>query len=373
MGKHIFRVSLMAFTLVMVSLSCFARNFEFKQMGNKSSGSKSDWWGSNSNRGLFQLKVGSAAEADSKAEIEVRAATVLKNTNTKLTGVNDIAIFKFRPVNVGKALYFGISTGVANYDRGSSHKCWQVAGCIIEIWQEDKVVRHWTNIPGNGGKTSLTGKVRQMRIDEDGYDRTGVDYALFSNATMICPIDQKGSKINLEKLLKEIEEQNRKEEANAKVAPEPKKIVNADDFSISNFCGFVFGASKPDLEERLVKMQRPFRHFDIARPQYGANTERLLSVVLESRKTFQSEEEHESETAGIALLFEKKYGIKFKESGGVFRFDNRHMHIRIRPRIIEVTNLDELAKETARAKERREANKKKPVKPKVSDEGADVL
>ena len=371
---------------VFATVSSFARTFDFKPMGTKgSSAGNGVWWGTTekSKSAWFQVKIGGATKIDDMSELEIRAGTVFKNVKDKRTGVNDIAKFTFEPINVGKALFFMISTGTAfsrsenywvdgRYDRG-----WQVAGCIIEIWQKGKVVKHWSNVPGNGGKAKLTDGVKLLHIDAKGEEHTN-EYSVFDNATEIYSVNKDGERVDIDEVLEGFRakpEEKGKAKAsgeNDSAEAEDKEPVDSDEFKLKSFCGFVFGAQKPDAEQKVVKMQRPFRHYTIARPRYGENSGCLVSVRLESQMRFEDQDARNEAVAGVASVFEKKYGISLQDNGSGYNFYNNHVSIWIHPTIIEVGNRDVEKKERVLSQALREASKSQ-LKKTASDEGADVL
>ena len=215
----------MALVLVMAS-STSARTFDFKALGTKGSSTGGAYWYSNVEKrksAFFQVKVGSAGKLDDKSKMEIRAATIFKNAQDKKTGVNDVATFSFEPVNGMKPFFFVVATGSARSrtDRywvdGNRSSGWQVAGVIIEIWQSGKMVKHWTNVPGNGGKSRLIESVEQLLIHANGYS-TG-EYN-FDNATEIFSVNQKGEKVDIDELLKECAEPEDDKKANESAAIE---------------------------------------------------------------------------------------------------------------------------------------------------------
>ena len=202
-----------------LGLMAEARTIEIKQL--KSTGSKTNaeyWWQGTekSKSSWFQIKIGGASQIDDTSEMEIRAATVFKSAKDKKTGINDVATFKFDPINKGKAIFFMVSTGAAfSRERDSSYwyadfkTGWQLAGCIIEIWQKGKVVRHWSNMSGKDGKTKLTDDIRKLRINRDGHPSAGERYYSprdFDNATEIYSVDQKGERVDIDEVLKPFRE-----------------------------------------------------------------------------------------------------------------------------------------------------------------------
>ena len=200
---------------VMLGFMAQARSFEFKQF--KSTGSKANseyyWRGTEKSKSAwYQVKIGGASKIDDMSEMEIRAATVLKNVQDRKTGINDVAKFRFDPINRGKAIYFMVSSGASfMLDRdndywyggndGRANRGWQLAGCIIEIWQKGKVVKHWSGA-GTAGKTRLADGIPLLRINRDGQpsdtERFGRD---FDNATKIFTVDQKGERVDIDDVL----------------------------------------------------------------------------------------------------------------------------------------------------------------------------
>ena len=232
---------------VLLGLSAQARTFEFKQF--KSTGSKANseyyWMGTEKSKSAwFRVKIGGATKIDDTSEMEIRAATVFKNVKDRKTGVNDIAKFRFDPINKGKAIYFMISSGVAlSLERdkywygndGKADRGWQLAGCIIEIWQKGKVVKHWSGA-GTAGKTRLADGIPLLRINKDGYasegdrNRFGRD---FDNATEIFSVDEKGERVDIDDVLQPYRESEDDSEAESE-KKSAKKDDSADDAPAKN-------------------------------------------------------------------------------------------------------------------------------------------
>ena len=255
------------------------------------------------------------------------------------------------------------------FDRG-----WQMAGCIIEIWQKGKVVKHWSNIPGNGGKTRLTNDVKQLRINAKGQECNG-EYSVFDNATEICPVSQKGEKIDLDEVLSEYRELNKPEAGTGVPAGKPaEKATNPSDFVIESFCGYKFGSPRPEFDQRIVKMQKPFRHYDYLRPSYGTVSGKLVAVRLESRQAFAGAAQRGEALLGVVAVLEKKYGIELKAegSGDYYYFNNGRMHLWLNSNCIEVRRLDLQRMEEQQSRSARDEIKKN-MPATAADDGADVL
>lgn len=388
----------MALLLAMAS-SATARTFDFKALGTKGSSTGGSYWYSDVEKkksAFFQVKVGSAGKLDDKSKMEIRAATIFKNAQDKKTGVNDVATFSFEPVNGMKPLFFVVATGSARSrtDRfwvdGNRSYGWQVAGVVIEIWQSGKMVKHWTNVPGNGGKVRLTENVEQLFVFTDGRDRNWHGSgAEFDNATEIFSVNQKGEKVDIEDLLKECAEPEDDKKTNESAAGQksgaekdaPKKGNNEDvsdgEFVLKSFCGFEFGSQKPAFSgrnnSREVTLKRPFRNYTRARLENGANSGQLQAVRLYSSQRFDSDIERTEAAAAAAAVFEKKYGIVMEDCGSSFHFSDARHDIWIYATNIDVRRRDLQEKDENLRKAIREATKRQIKAGGGSDDGSDVL
>lgn len=385
--------------LSLAALVASARTFEFKAVGTKADSSITDsYYGTTEkNRSaMFQIRVGPAGKVDDNSKMEIRAATIFKNAATRKTGVNDVATLSFDPINNVKQISFMVSTGTARLKRNYSGDAgWQVAGVIIEIWQSGKAVKHWTNVPGNGGKTKLTEDVEQLFIWSDGNDRK-YHSGEFDNATTIFPINQKGEKVDLETLIKESSKQEEPDKAESaagqnvadkepgdkeKNEAEAKKSddeLAGGEFVLKSFCGFEFGSKRPAFSDsnsdRVVTLRKPFRHYTQARLEYGENSGELLRITLTSSQRFASDQERAKAAATAAAVIEKKFGITLRDyfdSG--FRFSDGRHTIMVFATSITVTRSDLLAKESALRKSLREETQRKIKSSNDSDDGLDVL
>ena len=337
-----------------------------------------------------QSRIG--GETDDKSKMEIRAATIFKNAQDKKTGVNDVATFSFEPVNGMKPIFFVVATGSARSrtDRywvdGNRSSGWQVAGVIIEIWQSGKIVKHWTNVPGNGGKSKLTESVEQLFIHANGYS-TG-EYN-FDNATEIFSVNQKGEKVDIDELLKECAEPEDDKKANESAAIKKngaekdasKKDNNEDvsdgEFVLKSFCGFEFGSQKPAFSGRNngreITLRKPFRNYTRARLEYGANSGQLHAVHLYSSQRFDSDVERTETAAAAAAVFEKKYGITMEDCGSSFHFSDERHEIWIHATNIDVRRRDIQEKDEILRNAIREATKRQIKSGGDADDGSDVL
>ena len=385
----------MALVLVMAS-STSARTFDFKALGTKGSSTGGAYWYSDVEKkksAFFQVKVGTAGKLDDKSKMEIRAATIFKNAQDKKTGVNDVATFSFEPVNDMKPLFFVVATGSARSrtDRywvdSSRSSGWQVSGVIIEIWQSGKVVKHWTNVPGNGGKARLTENVEQLFVFTDGRDlKWHGSYSEFDNATEIFSVNQKGEKVDIEELLKECSEPesaNRTKEI-AETKKEGSNTEEHDDenvaegeFVMKSFCGFEFGSQRPAFSMRSngreITLRKPFRNYTRARLEYGANSGQLHAVHLYSSQRFDSDVERTETAAAAAAVFEKKYGITMEDCGSSFHFSDDRHDIWIYATNIDVRRRDLQEKDEILRNAIREATKRQIKSGGGSDDGSDVL
>ena len=228
---------------VVFGFAAQARTFEFKQLRSTGSKANADYWWEGTEKSKsswFQIKIGGASKIDDMSEMEIRAATLFKSVKDRKMGINDVAKFKFAPINKGKAIFFMVSTGSAfsrerdSYLYGNVNTGWQLAGIIIELWQNGKVVKHWSNVSGKDGKVKLTNDLKKLRINRDGHPSEGERcYAAkdFDNATEIYSVDGKGERIDIDDVLKpfrdeEIEEKEKPKGGDAPaVQPSVKSVV----------------------------------------------------------------------------------------------------------------------------------------------------
>ena len=375
-----------------------ARTFDFKAVGTKGSSSGDSYWHGDVEKkksAFFQIKVGSAGKLDDKSKMEIRAATIFKNARDKKTGVNDVATFSFDPVNGMKPLFFIVATGSARSqtDRywvdGNRSSGWQVAGVIIEIWQAGKVVKHWTNVPGNGGKARLTEDVKQLFIHANGYS-TGEGN--FDNATEVFSVNQKGEKVDIEELLKECaepeeaaaksSESTEREQVAGKSAKSDADSAGDDDvaereFILKSFCGFEFDSQKPAFSRqrggREITMRKPFRHYTRARLEYGENSGALQAVNIFSTQRFDSDVERTEAAAAAAAVIEKKYGIHMEDCGSSFHFGDERHDIWVHATNISVYRRDLQEKDRILRNAIREATRRQIKSGGSADDGSDVL
>ena len=379
-------IGIMAMSLSVVPCAS-ARTFDFKALGTKGSSTGGTYWYSTAEKkksAFFQVKVGSAGKLDDKSKMEIRAASVFKNASDKRTGVNDVATISFDPVNAMKPLFFVVATGAARsqtdrYWADSKRSSgWQLAGVIIEIWQAGKVVKHWTNIPGNGGKAKLAENVKQLFIHANGYTMGECD---FDNETEIVPVNQKGEKADLEDLLKDCAEPDKTDDAPADASETGRKDADENEvdgaFVLKSFCGFEFGSAKPAFSrrgnDREITLRKPFRHYTRARLVYGSKSGLLQSVELLSNQKFETDVERMEAAAAAAAVIEKRYGITMEDFGGSFHFGDDLHDIWLYATSISVVRRDLQEKDEMLRNSIREAAKRKIDSSKNSDDGSDVL
>lgn len=376
--------------LVGMSFCSHSRTFDFKFLGTQgaSDGKNTNWYTTKTKRAFYQIKVGSALKTDSKDEIEVRAATIMKNIKDKKVDVNDIATFKFMPINVGKAIYLEVATGTSFcrvdndrfYYSDYSHG-WQMAGCYIEIRQKGKIIKKYAGAKGLPKNLVLDDKVKQMRLDDKGDEVS--EYREFSNATEIYATTSDRKRVDIEEVLAQFaqpgdgDEPDKTDKGKATADDDDgdgkDEFLSEDDFDLKKFCGYEFGSDKPELMPKgVVRMARPFRHYEYVRPTYGTYSGKLTEVMLECRRPMQDQEERDRALAGVVALFEKKYGVRFRNSGDSYYFNNDHVNIWISFHRIEVRNLDWTKRERRKAESEREQSRSS-MKGADADKDADVL
>jgi len=353
-------------------LTTTARTFDFSFLGFTGTKDGGNHFTTQTKRGYFRIKVGSALKTDCMDEMEIRAATIFRDQQTKRVAVNDIASFRFVPKNMGKAIYFEVATGIARSEVAGqdTYYGWQVAGCVVEIRQGGKVIKHWTGAKGVPSNMKLDNGVRQLRLSKNGHAIP--ENGDLDNATQIYCVDSSRKRMELEEVMAPFETD----------PPETGKVDRADkaketggeDFTLGKFCGYTFGAKKPDLTTKgRIRMQRPFRHYEFIRLTYGEYTQMLSTIRLESSQSFKNRNERETVQAAIAVIFEKRYGIRMKDNGDYgYAFDNAHISIRIQANAIEVHNRDIAKQDELRGKDLRDANKSKAAQ-KASSDDADIL
>ena len=389
----ILAIMLAMIVLLFASRTATARTYDFKSLGTKGSSSGGAYWYSDVEKkksAFFQVKIGSAGKIDDKSKMEIRAATVFKNAKDKKTGVNDVAVFSFDPINAMKPLFFVVATGTAKsrtdrywVDSGRSSG-WQVAGVIIEIWQGGKVIKHWTNIPGNGGKAKLTEGIERLFIHEDGYNSGEYN---FDNATEIFSVNQKGEKAEIEDLLRECAapEEDEKPGAPEKTKKGEDDVVDTsndnDDANgelvIKSFCGFEFGSKKPSFSSRNrgreITLRKPFRHYTSAHLEYGANLGSLQAITLITRQRFNSDVERTEAAAAASAVIEKKFGINMEDCGSSFHYSDDRVEMWVHADNISVRRRDLQEKDEMLRNAIREATKRQIKAGGNVDDGSDVL
>lgn len=389
MKNDIVKMVCIAALALLTSPGVSARTFDFRALGTKGSSTGGSYWFNSVEKkksAFFQVKVGSAGKLDDKSKMEIRAATIFKNARDKKTGINDVATFSFDPVNDMKPLFFVVATGSAHSrtDRywvdSSRASGWQVAGVIIEIWQSGKIVKHWTNVPGNGGKPKLTESVNQLFIHANGYSSGEYN---FDNETEIFSVNQKGEKTDIEELLKECSEPESANETTetAETKDEGSSVEGHDDetvaegeFVMKTFCGFEFGSQRPAFSKgREITLRKPFRNYTRARLEYGANSGQLQAVHLHSNQRFDSDVERTETAAAAAAVFEKKYGITMEDCGSCFHFSDERHDIWIHATNIDVRRRDIQEKDEELRNAIREKTKQQIKSGGHADDGSNVL
>lgn len=353
--------------MVITSFPAVARTCECKVYKTKgtSTGNNRGWWETKdeSKRMFAKIKIGGASKIDDKSEMEIRAATVLKNVETKQTGVNDITTLRFEPINTGKPIYFMVETGVARSSKDTYwvdvKRGWQLAGYIVELWQRGKPVKHWSNVSGAGGKTKLTGEVKPLLVNTKGYEQRENSYDPFDNQTAVFAVNERDEKMDVDEVLKSFREHQEEK-------PEDESVMSVDpeEFRIKSFCGYEFGAKKPEFGQQVEELKKPFGHYTVARPRYGATLGRLMSLRIESRNRELEQEDRNTAVLKAVAAIEKQYGITMNsESNGgraAYYFSNEHVHIFVCPWNIEISDR-KLVREEERATRQKLKELKKDI------------
>lgn len=173
---------------------CFPRSYKFRLKGGTADSKNSGYYYDKVvKKDSFLVEMGSSSKIDSLDEIEIRAATLLKDIKSKKSVVNDVATFKFTPT--GRKQEFVVECGAAAGTRDRSYygadysHGYIKGGVIIEFWQNGKCIKHWSSATGPLSKTKLTSDTKCAYIGSDGYERSGISYRPFENATTI--VEQK--------------------------------------------------------------------------------------------------------------------------------------------------------------------------------------
>jgi len=196
-----------------------ARTFEFKIAASGKSQNEGDnnYWRKQKTKFVtISAKVGKPSKKDCLDEMELRAATVMRDVRDKRkTPINDIKIFKFLPIN-DTALNFKVvsATASASIDRDkfyydSSYGS-EIGALVVEFWQGGKCVKHWASATGPVGKVSLTDKVIEevsgkcvpgsSRVSGTGVNGSSVVYySYFLSGDTRLDKDERVTKIILEK------------------------------------------------------------------------------------------------------------------------------------------------------------------------------
>lgn len=353
--------------MVITSFPAAARTCECKVYKTKGSSSGNNrGWGdpkNESKRMFAKIKIGGASKIDDKSEMEIRAATVLKNVETKQTGVNDITTLRFEPINTGKPIYFMVETGVARSSKETYwvdvKRGWQLAGYIVELWQGGRPVKHWSNVSGAGGKTKLTGDVKPLLVNTKGYEQRENSYDPFDNQTEVFAVNEKDEKVDIDEVLKQFRDTQEEKPEDG-----PATAVDQEEFRMKSFCGYEFGAKKPEFSQQVEELKKPFFHYTVARPRYGATLGRLMSLRIESRNHGQEQEDRNTAVLKAVAAIEKQYGITMRSEsygdGTSYHFSNEHVHIFVCPWNIEISDR-KLVREEERATRQKLKELKKDI------------
>ena len=169
---------------------CFSRSYKFRLKGGTADSKNSGYFYDKVvKKDSFLVEMGAPSKIDSLDEIEIRAATLLKDIKSKKSVVNDVATLKFTPT--GRKQVFVVECGAAAGTRDRSYygadysHGYIKGGVIIEFWQNGKCIKHWSSATGPLSKTKLTSDTKCAHIGADGYERSDVSYRPFENATTI--------------------------------------------------------------------------------------------------------------------------------------------------------------------------------------------
>ena len=121
-------------------LPCFSRSYKFRlKSGTAESKNSGYYYDKVVKKDSFLAEIGSSSKGDSLVEIEIRAATLLKDIRSKKSVVNDVATLKFTPT--GRRQMFIVECGAAAGTRDRSYygadysHGYIKGGVIIEFWQ----------------------------------------------------------------------------------------------------------------------------------------------------------------------------------------------------------------------------------------------
>ena len=171
-------------------LPCFSRSYKFRLKGGTADSKNFGYsYDKVVKKDSFLVEIGSSSKGDSIDEIEIRAATLLKDIKSKKSVVNDVATLKFMPT--GRRQMFVVECGAAAGTRDKSYygadysHGYIKGGVIIELWQNGKCIKHWSSATGPLSKTKLTSGTKCAYIGSDGYERSDLSFRPFENATTI--------------------------------------------------------------------------------------------------------------------------------------------------------------------------------------------
>ena len=200
--KRALIIALVAF----MSSFAFGRSCSLKLVGSGGKGGDNKYHRTQekSKRLIAELSIGRPGPKESSSPLEIRAASVFKDINTRKAFINDVTTntvvatnsvtrkIKIVSGSAGKLVdrYAKVEGG---YDFSSGNT---IAGVIVEIYQAGKCIKPLSNLPGKDGKTVLNAQPDEWLLKEDEhYDfhrklRTGedkLDYKAdgFTNPTQI--------------------------------------------------------------------------------------------------------------------------------------------------------------------------------------------
>ncbi len=192
--------------------SVLARSYSLKLVGSKGSSEDNNYlyFQDKSKRVIAQLTIGGPRPKDDLSPIEIRAASVFKNINSKKAFINDVSKEMFTSTNSASSKVLIVSGAAGKMeDRyakvNGGYDCsrgFTIAGVIVEIWQKGKCLKHLSNLSGRDGKISLKEGVREyLLLQDDRWDSDDRDLSQeeikrikengFKNATKIIIAEQK--------------------------------------------------------------------------------------------------------------------------------------------------------------------------------------
>jgi len=192
---------------VLLAGTASARTFEFKIASSGKSQNEGDnnYWRKQKTKFVtINANVGKPTKKDCLDEMELRAATVMKDVRDKKKMlINDIKVFKFLPIN-DTALHFKVisATASASIDRDksfydSSYGS-EIGALVVEFWQGGKCVKHWASATGPAGKIALDEKAIEEFTAKDGNGSGTIYFSYYFSGETRLDKDERVTKILLE-------------------------------------------------------------------------------------------------------------------------------------------------------------------------------